>query len=206
MLALRGLGHQLDKARVNQHARDGDCQGHVGFELHRRGRRHHQRQEEERAVADNGQDRQRRVTFAQHAGHLKDHRQQLDHRPADDRRDQRRHGADQRVEDPGANPAQRELLWTFRYGRLQVGGQQAHHFTVCLGHGVADDHLALVVVAHHAEHAADAFQARGVGKAFVFQNEAQARHAVGDGDDVLFTTQRANNVVCQRSVIFCHRM
>jgi hypothetical protein len=36
----------------------------------------------------------------QHAGHLEDHRQQLDHRSADDRRDQRRHGADQRVEDP----------------------------------------------------------------------------------------------------------
>ena len=206
MLALRGFRHQLDKARVNQNARDGDCQRHVGFELHRRGRRHHQRQEEERAIADNGQDRQRRVAFAQHAGHLKDHRQQLDHRPADDCRDQRRHGADQRVEDPGANPAQRELLWTFRYGRLQVSGQQAHHFTVCLGHGVADDHLTLVVVAHHAEHAADAFQACGVGEAFVFQDEAQSRHTVGDGDDVLFAAQRANDVGRQRSVIFCHRM
>ena len=105
MLALRGFRHQLDKARVHQHAGNGDGQRHVGFEFHRRRGCHHQRQEEEGAVADDGQNSERRRAFWQHAGHLEDHRQQLDHRAADDRRDQRRHGADQRVEDPGANAA-----------------------------------------------------------------------------------------------------
>ena len=105
VLALRGFRHQLDKARVHQHARNGYRQRHVGFEFHRRRGRHHQRQEEERAVADDGQNGERRCAFGQHAGHLEDHRQQLDNRAADDRRDQRGHGADQRVEDPGANAA-----------------------------------------------------------------------------------------------------
>ena len=105
MLALRGFRHQLDKARVHQHARNGNRQRHVSFELHRRRGCHHQRQEEERAVANDRQDGQRGIALAQHAGHLEDHRQQLDHRAADDRRDQRGHGADQRVEDPGADAA-----------------------------------------------------------------------------------------------------
>ena len=94
----------------------------------------------------------------------------------------------------------------FRHRGLQVSGQQAYHLAVRLRDGIANNHLALVVVTHHAEHAADAFQARGVGEGFVFQNETQSRHAVGDGDDVLFAAQRADNVVRQRSVIFGHRM
>ena len=105
MLALRGFRHQLDKARVHQHARNGDRQRHIGFEFHCRRGRYHQRQEEECPVANHRQNGKRWRALWQHAGHLKDHRQQLDHRTADDRGDQRRHGADQRVEDPGTNAA-----------------------------------------------------------------------------------------------------
>ena len=206
MLTLRGFRHQLDKARVHQHACNGDRQRHVGFEFHRGRCCHHQRQEEERPVADDGQNGERRRAFLQHAGHLKDHRQQLDHRAADDRRDQRRHGANQRVEDPGTDAAQGQFLWAFRHGRLQVGWQQAHHLTVSLRNGIADNHLALVVVTYHAQYAADIFQACGIGSGFVFQDETQSRHAMGDGDDVVFAAKRADNVLRQRGIIFGHRM
>ena len=114
MLALRGFRHQLDKARMNQNPCNGDRQRHVGFEFHRCRGRHHQRQEEEGTVANHGEDGERRRAFRQHAGHLKDHRQQFNHRATDDRRDQRRHGADERIQDPGANAAQCQFLWTFR--------------------------------------------------------------------------------------------
>ena len=70
MLALGGFGHQLDKARVHQHPGNRNRQRHIGFKFHRRGGRDHQRQEEERAVADNRQDGQRWRAFRQRAGHL----------------------------------------------------------------------------------------------------------------------------------------
>ncbi|MNT07548.1 hypothetical protein D3C72_1422580 [compost metagenome] len=92
-----------------------------------------------------------------------------------------------------------------RLGRTHSGRQQIHYFAVRLRNGVANNHLALIVVTHHAEHAADAFEGGAVDGAFVLQHKAQARHTVGNGDDVVFAAERTDNVFRQRGIIFGHR-
>ena len=206
MLALGGFGHQLDKARVYQHPGNRNRQRHIGFELHRRGGRDHQRQEEERAVADHRQNSQRWRAFGQHAGHLEDHCQQLNHRSADNRRDQRRHGADQRVEDPGADAFQSNGWFPLRFGGAQIPRQQRNHFTIRLGDGIAHDHLALVIATHDAEHAFQPFEGGAVDPLVVFDHETQAGHAVGDGGNVICAANCRDNLLRQSCIIFRHRI
>ncbi len=172
VLALCGFRHQLNKARVHQHPGDSNRQRHVGFEFNRRRGGNHQRQEEEGAVTDHRQNGERRCAFWQHAGHFEDHRQQLNHRSADNRRDQRWHGADQRIEDPGTNATQGQLRFPDRGRWLHVVRQQVDHFAVSLRDGVANNHLALAVGAYHAHHAADAFKRRAINQRVIFQHEA----------------------------------
>ncbi|MNP55080.1 hypothetical protein D3C76_1496930 [compost metagenome] len=93
-----------------------------------------------------------------------------------------------------------------RRGRLHVGGQQIDHLAIRLRNGIADDHLALVVVAHYPQHAADALKRGAVDQALVFRHKAQSGHTVGDGDDVVFAAERADNGISQRSIIFGHRV
>ncbi len=206
MFSLGGFGHQFDKPRMHQHPGDGDSQRHISFEFHRRGGGHHQRQEEKCAVADKRQQGQRRRAFRQRAAHLEDHRQQLDHRSADNRRDQRRHGADQRVEDPGADAFQGQRRFALRLSRAQVAWQQIHHLAVGLGESVADDHLALVIAAHDAEHPGQAFQGRAIDLFVVFNHEAQTGHAVGNGGDVVDPADCRDYLLRQGCIIFRHRI
>lgn len=81
---------------------------------------------------------------------------------------------------------------------------QFQDFLVGFAHVVADDDLELAALQDNAEDAVDRLDSRLVRFALVFEDEPQARHAVGNACDVIHAAELVHDRFGNDCIIFCH--
>ena len=205
-LADRDSFHDGTKIRVDQGARNGHGNEHIGVELFSSGGSHHDGQEVERTVTDGIQDLIGLSAGGQHTCHAQQHDQQLDHGTADDGGDQRRHGANDGIQNVVADLFQGQRFFLFALGDLAGFAEitQLQNFVIGFFHMVANDDLILAALIHHTHHTVNGFDSCIVDLAFVLDHEPQTGHAVGHAGDVLHAANVFHDLLHYDRVISCH--